>query len=262
MSSRPASHAGGAPTTRPELVLAALDPTEAVELMLRELKTSSTGLSSREAERRLIQYGPNELSRRGGRRWPRELARQFTHPLALLLTAAALLAWIAGIIAVALAIVLVILINAAFAFVQEMQAERAVEALAEFLPAHANVMRDGQHQEIEARQLVPGDILLIEEGDRISADARLLSGGIEVDASTLTGESIPVFRAADLYDRGVPLLQARELVFSGTTCTEGEAKALVFATGIKPSSAGSPRCRSESPARRARSSRRSGRWRG
>ena len=85
---------------------------------------------------------------------------------------------------------------------------------------------------IEARELVPGDVLLIEEGDRISADARLLSGGIEVDSSTLTGESMPVFRAADLLDHGVPLLQARDVVFSGTTCTEGEARGLVYATGM------------------------------
>ena len=208
------------------------DPTEAVELLLRHLKSKSEGLSSREAQRRLVQFGPNQLQRRGGRRWPRELARQFTHPLALLLVAAAVLAWVAGIVAVALAIVVVIVINAAFAFIQEMQAERAVEALAQFLPAQAKVVRDGQHQMIEARALVPGDVLIIEEGERISADARLLNGGVEVDTSMLTGESIPVFRAADLLDPNVPQLLARDIVFSGTTCTEGEARALVFATGM------------------------------
>ena len=217
---------------QPPSVDSAPDPTEAVELLLRHLKSTSEGLSSREAQRRLVQFGPNQLERRGGRRWPRELARQFTHPLALLLVAAALLAWVAGIVAVALAIVVVILINAAFAFIQEMQAERAVEALAQFLPDQAKVVRDGQHQMIEARALVPGDVLMIEEGERISADARLLSGGVEVDASMLTGESMPVFRAADLLDPNVPLLLARDIVFSGTTCTEGEARALVFATGM------------------------------
>jgi calcium-translocating P-type ATPase len=217
----------------PSATSTALDPTEAVELLLRDLKTARAGLTSREAQRRFVQFGPNELRRRGGRRWPRELARQFTHPLALLLVAAAGLAWIAGIVAVALAIVAVILINAAFAFLQEMQAERAVEALAEFLPPHATVIRDAQRQVIEARELVPGDVLIIEEGERISADTRLLSGGIELDASTLTGESMPVFRAADLFDRNVPLLQARDLVFSGTTCTEGEARGVVFATGMR-----------------------------
>ena len=140
------------------------DPTEAVGLLLRHLKSTSEGLASREAQRRLVQFGPNQLQRRGGRRWPRELARQFTHPFALLLVAAAVLAWVAGIVAVALAIVVVIVINAAFAFIQEMQAERAVEALAQFLPAQAKVVRDGQHQMIEARALVPGDVLMIERG--------------------------------------------------------------------------------------------------
>ena len=179
-----------------------------------------------------MQFGPNLLVRRGGRRWPRELARQFVHPLALLLWVAAGLAWAAGIVAVAVAIVVVILINAVFAFAQEMQAERAVEALARYLPAHAKVLRDGQEQEIDATALVPGDVLVIEEGDRISADARLVTGGIEVDLSMLSGESVAAFRSAELLDTQVPLLQARDLVFSGTACTEGSARALVFATGM------------------------------
>jgi calcium-translocating P-type ATPase len=208
------------------------DPTERVERLLRDLRATRTGLSTREAERRLLQYGPNVLRRRGGRRWPRELAQQFVHPLALLLWAAALLAWIAGIGAIAVAIVAVIVLNAVFAFVQEQQAERAVEALARYLPAQATVLRDGREQLVDAERLVPGDVLAVTEGDRISADARLLSGGVEVDLSTLTGESLSAFRSAEYADTHVPLLQARELVFSGTVCTEGEARALVFATGM------------------------------
>ncbi|MFF4646515.1 cation-translocating P-type ATPase [Streptomyces sp. NPDC001389] len=211
---------------------AALDPEERVELLLRDLRSTRTGLTAREAARRLVHYGPNMLRRRGGRRWPGELARQFTHPLALLLWAAALLAWWAGIIAVALAVVVVIVVNAAFAFVQEMQAERAVEALAAYLPERAKVLRDGQELVVDAVDLVPGDVLVVEEGDRISADARLITGGVEVDLSALTGESMPAYRSAELTDVHVPLLQARDLVFSGTVCTEGEGRALVFATGM------------------------------
>jgi calcium-translocating P-type ATPase len=209
-----------------------VDPTERLELLLRDLRTAHEGLTAREAERRLLQFGPNALTRRGGRRWPRELARQLAHPLALLLWAAAALAWAAGILAVAVAIVVVILLNAAFAFVQEQQAERSVEALARYLPARASVLRDGREQVVDAARLVPGDVLAIHEGDRVSADARLLSGGVEVDLSTLSGESAPVFRSAELADTGVPLPQARDLVFSGTACTEGEARAVVFATGM------------------------------
>ena len=209
-----------------------IDPEERLELLLGDLRTSAHGLTQREAERRLIQFGPNRLERRGGRRWPRELARQFTHPLALLLWAAAGLAWIAGIIAVAVAIVIVIVVNAVFAFIQELQAERAVEALAEYLPEQARVLRDGSLRQLPASELVPGDAVLFSEGERISADARLIEGALEVDNSTLSGESMTVFRSAEYVDTGVPPIRARDLVFSGTICTEGEARAVVFATGM------------------------------
>ena len=209
-----------------------LDPEERLDLLLQHLGARPGGLKGREAERRLRQFGPNEIRRRRRQSHVRDLARQFSHPLALLLWAAAVLAWIAGIVPVAIAIVVVIVVNAAFAFAQELQAERAVEALAAYLPSETRVLRDGQERQIAATQIVPGDVLLVEEGDRISADARLLSGGVEVDLSTLTGESMPVERTAAVADTGVPALQARDLIFSGTSCTEGEARALVYATGM------------------------------
>jgi magnesium-transporting ATPase (P-type) len=213
--------------------VSAVDPTEQADLLLRELGTDLHGLSQREAERRLIRHGRNELVRRGGRRWPRQLLQQFTHPLALLLTAAALLAVVAGIAVLAAAITAVIVLNAALAFVQERQAEAAVEALKDYLPPHATVIRDGREQQVEAALLVPGDIVALAEGDRVSADARLLDGAVELDMSALTGESLPVFRAADGDASGVPLLQAPDLVFTGTSCTGGEALGVVFATGMQ-----------------------------
>jgi magnesium-transporting ATPase (P-type) len=102
--------------------VATIDGTEPVELLLRDLRATRSGLSQREADRRLVAFGSNVLTRRGGRRWPRELARQFTHPLALLLWAAAGLAFVVSIVAVAIAIIVVIVLNAVFAFVQELQA--------------------------------------------------------------------------------------------------------------------------------------------
>ncbi len=207
-------------------------PTEAAELLMRDLRSSPQGLAAAEAGRRLLQYGPNELRRRGGRRWPGELGRQLTHPLALLLWLAAGLSLAVGNDTVGVAVLLVIVLNAAFAFVQEMQAERAVEALARYMPQHVRVLRDGAPVTIEAVELVPGDVVLLEEGDRIAADMRLLSGAVEVDVSTLTGESVSVLRAGDLVDHGVPRLNARDLVFSGTTCLEGQAVGVVFATGM------------------------------
>ena len=209
------------------------DPLEPLAQLFRDLRSSRAGLPGREAARRLEVSGPNELGRRGGRRWPGELARQFTQPLAVLLAVAAVLAWVSGTPRPGIAIVAVIFLNAGFAFAQEMQAERAVEALAAFLPERARVKRDGERQEIQARLLVAGDVLLIEEGESICADARLMTGTVEADMSTLTGESVPVTRSAGPADTGVPLLQARDVVFSGTACTGGEAEALVTATGMR-----------------------------
>ena len=221
------------PSMAPGPGVASVDATEPLSRLLRDLRTSSSGLTGREAARRLVASGPNELRRRGGRHIWRELGRQFTHPLALLLWAAAGLAWLAGIVAVAVAIVIVIFLNALFAFVQELHAERAVEALQAYLPQHATVLRDRERVTIKAAQIVPGDVLFLAEGDKISADGRLLSGTIEVDASTLTGESMPVARGAEWGDTGVPLPHARDLVFSGTSCTGGEARAVVVATGMR-----------------------------
>ena len=208
------------------------DPGESLAQLFRDTRSARSGLSAREAARRLEVCGPNELTRRGGRRWPRELSRQFTQPLALLLALAGILAWASGTPRLAIAIVAVIFLNAGFAFAQEMQAERAVEALAGFLPERARVRRDDSVYEIEARLLVPGDVLLIEEGERVCADARLITGTLEVDMSTLTGESAPVTRQPGPADPNVPLLAARDLLFSGTACTGGQAEALVTATGM------------------------------
>lgn len=209
------------------------DPREPVERLLRELGARNEGLSEREAARRLVAYGPNELRRRQAADWPRQVLAQLTHPLALLLWVAAGLAFVASTPVLGVAIVAVILLNAAFAFAQERQAVRAVEALRRYLPQQATVVRDGHVGVVEATALVPGDVVVISEGERISADARLLEGGIEVDLSTLTGESQPVYRTADAPDTGGPLVDSRQLVFSGTTCVGGEARALVYATGMR-----------------------------
>ena len=164
-------------------------PSAPVELLYRDLRAGPNGLSGREVERRLAVHGRNELQRRGGPTWPAEVAKQLTHPLALLLWAAAGLAIVAGSPTLCAAIVAVIVLNAVFAFAQERHAERAVEALRRYLPPHALVLRDGAPVQIDAAELVPGDVLILAEGDGISADARLVDGTVEVDISTLTGES-------------------------------------------------------------------------
>ncbi|MFC5786713.1 cation-translocating P-type ATPase [Streptomyces aureus] len=209
----------------------ALDPLEPLPLLRRELGTGERGLSAREAARRLAVYGPNEVHSKARTSLGRELVRQLIHPLALLLWAAGTLAFVAQIGVLGWAIVAVILVNAAFAVLQERQAQAAVETLARYLPTHAVVIRDGRRQTVEARDLVPGDLVVLDEGERIPADARLTEGGIEADLSMLTGESAPAERLAGPGLVGAPLLQEPNLVFSGTTCTGGQAQAVVFATG-------------------------------
>ena len=199
--------------------------------VLRGLDTGEMGLSDAEAERRLGIYAANELVRRRERRLLREVTRQLTHPLALLLWMAAALSAIQGTTKLAVVIVAVILLNTVFALLQERQAERAVEALSAYLPARQTVVRAGRTRSVPASTLVPGDVVLIEEGDRISADARLIDGAVEVDLSTITGESLPVLRSADGAAAG-SLLDSADVLFSGSSCTGGEARAVVFATGM------------------------------
>jgi calcium-translocating P-type ATPase len=212
--------------------LPGLDPEEEASRLLAHLRTQVGGLDEREAARRLQQVGPNEIRRETGPPWWRSVLDQFTHPLALLLWMAAGLSLATGVVTLAVAIVVVIVLNAAFAFMQERQAEHATEALRDLLPPHARVRRGGVLVEIDATALVPGDVLLLAEGDRLSADARLLAGAVEVDMSPLTGESAPVTRTAERSDAAAALLEAEDLVFAGTLCTGGDAQAIVYGTGM------------------------------
>ena len=240
-----------------------LEVLEPRDQLLRDLRTTEHGLSSREAARRLVQYGPNVLQRRGGVRWPREIARQLTHPLALLLWVAAVLSFAVGSQTVGIAVVLVIMLNAAFAFVQELQAERAVEALAQYMPQRVTALRDGEPAVIEATGLVPGDVVLLEEGERIAADMRLLSGAVEVDLSALTGESVPVARSAESAD-GVCSPAWRPGIWCSAARFARAAKRTRWSTrpACIPSWAGSRRCPSGSRRSPARLSGRCGEWRG
>lgn len=208
------------------------DPSRRLDLLFRDLRSSAKGITDREAARRLTVYGPNALARRGKKQWPRDLLAQFVHPLALLLVAAAVLAVVSGSPVLGAAITAVILLNAVFAFFQEQHAEHAVEALAAYLPSHAGVLRDGVRREVDATDLVRGDVLIVEEGDRVSADARLITGSVEVDMSSLTGESQPATRTTGPSDPTVALIQSENMLFSGSACVGGEARAIVTATGM------------------------------
>jgi magnesium-transporting ATPase (P-type) len=179
----------------------------------------AAGLSTAEAERRLEQAGPNAIVEAKGPSPLRQLAANFVQPLALLLWACAGLALLAGMPELTAAIAAVVVVNAVFSFMEEYRAERAVSALQQMLPSRVHVRRDGEPAEIPTEDVAPGDLLLLTPGDRVAADADLLtSTELRVDESPLTGESTPV-------------APERE-VFAGTYVTDGTGEALVTATGM------------------------------
>jgi calcium-translocating P-type ATPase len=183
-------------------------------------RLSVEGLSPAEAERRREQYGANVLPAvKGVPAW-RKLAGEMTHFFAAMLWLAGILAIVAGLPELGIAVFVVIALNAVFAFAQEHRAERAAERLRELLPRRATVVRDGHAVEIDAAHLVVGDLVLLEAGDRVSADLQAVEAHqCRIDTSTLTGESIPV-----PVDDGEP-------IHAGTFVVEGQASAVVAAIG-------------------------------
>lgn len=206
-----------------------------IEDVYQSLGTSAEGLADDEAAFRLQQYGYNELPEPTRRSLLLRFTDQLTHFMALLLWVAGILAFISGTPELGWAIWAVIWINAVFSFWQEYQAEQALAALKRVLPVQVKVYRKGILHTLLARELVPGDVIQLEEGDRISADARLVSSqSFYVDVSVLTGESIPVARSAESIANGngkVRASEAANLVFAGSTVANGRGTAVVYATG-------------------------------
>ncbi|MBI4493107.1 MAG: cation-transporting P-type ATPase [Chloroflexi bacterium] len=199
------------------------------------LDSAPGGLSEAEARRRLARYGPNRIQEAPRTPLPIRFLANLYQPFALLLWVSAGLAFFSGSVELGWAIIAVIFLNAAFSFWQEFQAERALEALKRLFPARARVLREGEPREVLAEDLVPGDLLLLEAGDRVSADARVVEAfDLRADNSPLTGESYPVPRSADpVPPNRMSALEAPNLVFAGTTTVSGRGRAVAHATGMK-----------------------------
>lgn len=197
------------------------------------LETSIEGLSSEEASSRRSLYGENLLSEQKRENPGLRLLDHFKHPLTGLLFAAGLLALIEDWVLTAV-IWLLTFANTGFSLWREYRAEKAVEKLQEVLPAYAHTLRDGKDVYIPARDIVPGDILILEEGDNIPADARVVEEyGLRTNNATLTGESIPARKNADpSYLDEVSELERPNLIFAGTSVAAGTGKAVVYATGM------------------------------
>jgi sodium/potassium-transporting ATPase subunit alpha len=206
---------------------------------LESLHTRPAGLTPAEAARRLIEFGPNRIEQL--RRVPLvyRLVRSVTHFLACILWLAAGLAFVAawyepgtGMATLGVAIVGVILINGVFSFWQEYRAERELMALQRLLPHQVKVVRDDLVRQAPAEELVPGDVILLDAGDDVPADCRVLEAfGLRVNTATVTGESLPQSRDAQPTPEEIPL-HSRNVLLAGTSVVSGEARAVVFATGM------------------------------
>jgi P-type Ca2+ transporter type 2C len=214
--------------------------TEACSAQTREgvfetLDTSEKGLTSEEAAARLERYGPNEIRQIRGKSMIWKFLENFYHLFAIMLWVGGGLSFVADMPQLGYAIFAVIFINAIFSFWQEFRAEKATEALKKMIPHKAKVVRDAQTREIDACDIVPGDVLVLEEGDNISADARLIEEfQLRTNNSTLTGESEPVRRTASPHaDERLTTIEMPNLVFAGTSVAYGGGRAVVFATGME-----------------------------
>jgi magnesium-transporting ATPase (P-type) len=203
-----------------------------VEQVFAWLRSGPRGLTAGEAARRLAAIGPNEVRLRPARPLAALFAAQFTHVLALLLWIAALLAFVGRMPELGWAIIAVIVVNGVFSFAQEYRAASLLQALRRRSAGVVRARRDGAVVTLDARELVPGDVILLAEGDRVPADARLIvATALEVDESSLTGESVAVSKTTEPPDEATGMPGLHDLVFAGSLVVHGDAEAVVFATG-------------------------------
>ncbi len=211
-----------------------------VETVLSRVDVTETGLDSDEVAHRLAEYGPNELVEDDTVSPLNLFVSQFTGPLVLLLFAAAGLSLAIGLLpgrepgyTDAALIFLIVFGNGIFGFVQNYRAEKALDALRQMAMPDATVRRDGTVSRIPTDQVVPGDVIIVEAGDAIPADARVLhAADCRADESTLSGESVPVGKGAAPVDSDAPLADRRSILHAGTTVVRGRAEAVVVATAM------------------------------
>lgn len=201
--------------------------------VINELESDArAGLSSQKAKERLSEYGPNELPEKKKKNIFARFFKHFNDILIYILLVAAIVTAFLGEYVDTIVILLVAVINAAIGFFQENKAEKALDNIRNMLSLKANVIRDGKRKEIDATDVTIGDIFLLNPGDKIPADARLIeTSNLKVEESSLTGESVPSDKDIATLDDDAPLGDRHNMVFSGTTVSAGTGKAVVTAIG-------------------------------
>ncbi|PWB72163.1 MAG: ATPase [Anaerolineales bacterium] len=206
-----------------------------VEEALKQVKSQQQGLSAGEAKRRLEEYGINELAAAERISPWQILLEQFKNILILILLGATVISLFLGHGIESIVIAVIVLFAVLLGFVQEYRAERAIEALKHMAAPTATVLRDGEEVKVPARDVVPGDVILLHTGDRVPADARLLEAvNMQVEESALTGESVPVEKhTRALENNDLSIGDRKNMVYAGTAVTYGRGRGLVIATGMQ-----------------------------
>ncbi len=206
---------------------------DAETTILQLVTDPQNGLNSREAADRLGKYGTNTLENRRKVHCYMVLGRQFMDVLIFILLAAASISVVLGEMADAVTIMVIVILNGILGFIQEWKAEKAIEALQKMLAPHCRVVRDGREQKIDAKELVPGDIVVLETGDRTPGDLRLFEAWeLRMDESSLTGESESVAKQTKPVDENAPLAEQSSMAWMGTEVTNGRARGVVTSTGM------------------------------
>ncbi len=202
--------------------------------VLKEMDSKEEGLSRQEAKHRLQEYGENALQEGKKKSALQVFAEQFKDLLVIILLIAAVISMVSGNVESTIVIIAVLIMNAILGTVQHEKAQKSLESLKSMSAPNAKVMRDGQKVEIPAREVVPGDILLLETGDLTAADGRILNQySLQVNESSLTGESANVDKEEEAISEEVPLGDRKNMVFSGSLVTYGRAEVVVTETGMK-----------------------------
>ncbi len=203
--------------------------------VLKKAKSSESGITRAQAQERITRFGENALKEAPGEPMWRKLLAQFTDYMILILIAAATVSALLGELIDSAAIMAIVLLNAILGFVQEYRAEKALQALKKLSALKATALRGGKQIVVDAKELVPGDVILLEEGDKVPADCRLLeSVGLKADEALLTGESLPVEKDAKArVGAKAALGEAQNMVYSGTVIVRGRGRAIVVETGMR-----------------------------
>ena len=204
------------------------------EEVLQELRARPAGLTAKEAEERLERYGENVLREEARETRLQVFLRQFKSILIAILAIAAVVSFLVGEPQDAAAILIIVVLNALLGYTQEWQAGEAIEALKKMLVQRAVVIRDGEQQEIDASGVVPGDVVLLEMGERVPADLAIVEAtSLQVDEAPLTGESAPVDKAPGRLPPATELAERSNMTFAGTTVVNGRGWGVVVATGME-----------------------------